>query len=55
MHDCPPYAVVTTPNCMACGIAKQKATIHIAIINLIARDNLDIVCCLKIEKISINK
>lgn len=35
---------------MACGIAKQKATIHIAIINLIARDNLDIVCCLKIDK-----
>lgn len=28
-------------------MAKQKATIHIAIINFIARDNLDIVCCLQ--------
>lgn len=45
VHEWPPL-IGTTPNCMACGIAKQNATIHTPNINLTARDNLDIVCCL---------
>lgn len=35
-----------TTNCIDCGTAKQKATIQTTKINLTARDNLDIVCCL---------
>lgn len=41
-----PVLLDTTTNCMACGTAKQKATIQTPIMNLTARDNLDIVCCL---------
>lgn len=45
VHECPPSSE-TTSNCMACGIAKAKATIHTPIMNLTARDNFDMVCCL---------
>lgn len=50
VHDCPRPSTLTTPNCIACGMAKQNATSQMPIMNLTARDSFDIVCCLKMEK-----
>lgn len=41
-----PSSTETTENCMACGRASRKAVNQMAKINLTARDNLDMVCCL---------
>lgn len=49
VHECPP-SIDTTSNCIACGIAKANATIQTPIMNLSARDNFDMVCCLKKHK-----
>lgn len=49
-----PVLSETTTNCIAWGTAKQKATIQTTKMNLTARDNLDIVCCL-FEKIKNEK
>lgn len=49
VQEWPPF-IETTPNCMACGMARQNAKIHTPITNLTARDNFDMVCCLKFER-----
>lgn len=44
------YGFVTTPDCKACGNANKIANIQIVKMNLMARDNLLIVCCLELLK-----
>lgn len=45
VHENPPF-IGYTPNRMACGMARQKATIQIPNMNLTARDSFDMVRCL---------
>lgn len=48
-------SVDTTENCMACGRASRKAVNQMAKMNLTARDNLDMVCCLQSNSRKIQK
>lgn len=43
VHTLPLLPTCTNPNCKACGAARHSANNQIAIMNLIARDNFDIV------------
>lgn len=45
VHEYPPF-IGTTPNWMACGSARINANTQTPMMNLMALDNFDIVCCL---------